>query len=146
MRLFEPNRNETTKKCKNKLSIHNEKLHNVLSSPKILIRLNQKELTWQNMYLTCAEKYTCINILLEILRDLKPQRKLDIKRTTFWDITPCSPLKVNRRFGGTYRLHLQVRKISRARNQVESRWQAGPNVGCLSTEYTALYPRRWYSS
>jgi hypothetical protein len=24
-----------------------------------------------------------------------------------WDITPCSPLKVNRRFGGTYLLHLQ---------------------------------------
>jgi hypothetical protein len=22
----------------------------------------------------------------------------------FWDITPCSPLKVNRRFGGTYPL------------------------------------------
>jgi hypothetical protein len=29
------------------------------------------------------------------------------KATIFWDITPCSPLKVNRRFGGTYRLHLQ---------------------------------------
>jgi hypothetical protein len=36
--------------------------------------------------------------------------------------TLCSPLKVSRRFGGTYRLHLQVRKISRARNQRESRW------------------------
>jgi hypothetical protein len=23
----------------------------------------------------------------------------------FWDITPCSPLKVNRRFGITFRLH-----------------------------------------
>jgi hypothetical protein len=23
----------------------------------------------------------------------------------FWDITPCSPLRVNRRFGGIYRLH-----------------------------------------
>jgi hypothetical protein len=46
------------------------------------------------------------------------------KCTIFWDITPCSPLKVNRRFGGTYRLHLQGRKISRAQNQRESRWQA----------------------
>jgi hypothetical protein len=27
--------------------------------------------------------------------------------TIFWDITPFSPLKVNGRFGGTYRLHLQ---------------------------------------
>jgi hypothetical protein len=30
----------------------------------------------------------------------------DLKNTSFWDITPCSPLKVSRRFGGTYRLHL----------------------------------------
>jgi hypothetical protein len=25
----------------------------------------------------------------------------------FWDIKPCSPLKVNRHFGGMYRLHIQ---------------------------------------
>jgi hypothetical protein len=43
--------------------------------------------------------------------------------TIIWDVTPCSPLNVNRRFGGTYRLHLQGRRISRARNQRESRWQ-----------------------
>jgi hypothetical protein len=30
--------------------------------------------------------------------------------TIFWDIMPCSPLSVNRRFGGTYYLHLQGRK------------------------------------
>jgi hypothetical protein len=35
----------------------------------------------------------------------------------FWDITPCSPVKVNLRFGGTCRLHLQSRRISQARNQ-----------------------------
>jgi hypothetical protein len=27
-----------------------------------------------------------------------------MESTIFWDITPCTPLKVNRRFGGTYRL------------------------------------------
>jgi hypothetical protein len=37
---------------------------------------------------------------------------LNTKITIFWDITPYSPLNVNRRFGGTYRLHLQGRKIS----------------------------------
>jgi hypothetical protein len=31
-----------------------------------------------------------------------------MKSNIFWDITPCSPLKVNRRFGGAYRLNLQV--------------------------------------
>jgi hypothetical protein len=29
-----------------------------------------------------------------------------VKSSIFWDITPCSRLKVNRRFGGTCRLHL----------------------------------------
>jgi hypothetical protein len=42
-----------------------------------------------------------------------------MKSTVFWDITQSSPLKVSRRFGGTYRLYLQVR-ISRARYQRES--------------------------
>jgi hypothetical protein len=32
-----------------------------------------------------------------------------LKSTIFWDITPCSLLSVNRRFGATYRLHLQGR-------------------------------------
>jgi hypothetical protein len=30
-----------------------------------------------------------------------------IKYIIFWDITLCSPLKVNRRYEGTYCLHLQ---------------------------------------
>jgi hypothetical protein len=34
------------------------------------------------------------------------QSEIQSKSTNFWDITPCSPLRVNRRFGGTYRLHL----------------------------------------
>jgi hypothetical protein len=45
-------------------------------------------------------------------------------RVVFGNITSCSPLKVNRRFGGTCRLHLQDRRIIRARNQSESRWHA----------------------
>jgi hypothetical protein len=47
-----------------------------------------------------------------------------MKSTIIWDITPFSPFNINRCFGGTYRLHLQERIISRARNQCESRWQA----------------------
>jgi hypothetical protein len=30
-----------------------------------------------------------------------------MKSTIFWVITLCKPLRVNRRFGGIYRLHLQ---------------------------------------
>jgi hypothetical protein len=51
-----------------------------------------------------------------------------MKTTIFWDIMPYSPLRVNRSFGGTYRLHLQGGKISGARNQRESRWQAEREV------------------
>jgi hypothetical protein len=43
-----------------------------------------------------------------------------MKISIFWDITPCSPLKVNRRFGETYRLHLQGRRVSQKRNQSEA--------------------------
>jgi hypothetical protein len=48
------------------------------------------------------------------------------KSSLFWDITQCSPLKVNRRFGGTCRLHFQGRRISQARNQHEIKRQAEP--------------------
>jgi hypothetical protein len=46
-----------------------------------------------------------------------------MKSVIFWDVTLCGPLKVNRRLGWTYRIHLQG-WISRARYQHESRWQA----------------------
>jgi hypothetical protein len=46
-----------------------------------------------------------------------------MKVSIFWDITPCSPLKVNGRFGGTCRLHIQGQRISQAGNQGEGRWQ-----------------------
>jgi hypothetical protein len=47
-----------------------------------------------------------------------------MKNTIFWGMTPCSPLSANRRFGRTYRFHLQGQRISQARNRRESMWQA----------------------
>jgi hypothetical protein len=41
-----------------------------------------------------------------------------------WDMTPCSPLNFNRRFRGTYRLHLQGRRNKFCKIQQASRWQA----------------------
>jgi hypothetical protein len=43
-----------------------------------------------------------------------------MKISVFWDITPCTALKVNSSFGGTRRLHLQGRPTSQARNQCEA--------------------------
>jgi hypothetical protein len=41
------------------------------------------------------------------------------KMYMFCHITPCSPLKARRRFGGVCRLHFQVRRIRQERNQHE---------------------------
>jgi hypothetical protein len=43
-----------------------------------------------------------------------------MKNVVFWDVAPCRSC-VTRRFGGTYRLHLQGRKI-RERGTSVSRW------------------------
>jgi hypothetical protein len=39
-------------------------------------------------------------------------------RSIFKDITPCSPSKVNRLIVGTFRLHLQGRRISPSKKRV----------------------------
>jgi hypothetical protein len=75
------------------------------------------------------------------------------KSIIFWDITLCSPPKINRRFKGIYRLQLQDRRISWVRIQCESRWQAEfdpedggdtflRNIGWLSTDYMALFSQK----
>jgi hypothetical protein len=43
-----------------------------------------------------------------------------MKNAVFWNVAPCRS-GVNRRFGGTYRLHLQGRKI-RERGTSMSKW------------------------
>jgi hypothetical protein len=65
-----------------------------------------------------------------------PTKCIYVNCSIFWDITPCSLVKVNRRFGGTYRLHLQGR-ISRARYQrilLASCFHAGVLLGLFDPE------------
>jgi hypothetical protein len=40
-----------------------------------------------------------------------------MKNSVFWNITPCSALKVKRSFGGTCYLHLHGQRINQARSQ-----------------------------
>jgi hypothetical protein len=47
-------------------------------------------------------------------------RAVVVKSPIFYDTRLCSPLKVNRRFGRIYCLHLQRRRISQARSQSEA--------------------------
>jgi hypothetical protein len=51
----------------------------------------------------------------------------------YWSVTPCSPVKVNRRFEWICRFHLQGTIISHARKQCDSWWQAEQlyDVSCL---------------
>jgi hypothetical protein len=41
--------------------------------------------------------------------------KVHMESLVFWDITPCSPLKISGRFWGTYRLQLQGRRRTRTK-------------------------------
>jgi hypothetical protein len=66
--------------------------------------------------------------------------------TIFWDITPCSPLKVNRCSGGICDLHLQGKRINQARNQHEPNgkkvlggYMFFRNVGLLWTDARRFY-------
>jgi hypothetical protein len=75
-----------------------------------------------------------------------------VKSTVLWDITPCSPLSVNRRFGGTYHLYLQGRKNNFNKKPAWKHFFYPEGEGDMylrtviwhSTDYTALYPRRLY--
>jgi hypothetical protein len=77
------------------------------------------------------------------------------KRSSFWAITPCSPLKVKWRFGGTCRPHLQgprscsVYYVLHADFLLDVFFSLEDwgdvlfrNIGWLSTDYTVLYLRR----
>jgi hypothetical protein len=79
-------------------------------------------------------------LLNTVFWSMIPAAKLIYKSKSciFWDITPCSSLKVSSCFGVTCRFHLQGWRVRKARNQYEqSRW--------LSRADTALYLRRWNS-
>jgi hypothetical protein len=61
-----------------------------------------------------------------------------LKSSVIWDITPCSLLKVSRRFRGTCCLHLQGQRITQARNHHE----AGSKQSLCSLTVVHLF---WHS-
>jgi hypothetical protein len=58
---------------------------------------------------------------VELALNRKPQGNISKKISVVLRITLCSPVKVKLRFGGTYHLHLQGRKVS----QIINRRKAG---------------------
>jgi hypothetical protein len=73
--------------------------------------------TWDRI----SSNMTLISITTTLVR-FEVFTGVTMKNAVFWDMAPCSSC-VNRRFGGTYRLHLQGRKIREWRTSV-SRWLA----------------------
>jgi hypothetical protein len=80
-----------------------------------------------------------------------------MKSSTSWNITPYSPLKINRHSVWTFRLHLQDLRTSRARNKLCLTPSFKPvsclayedggdmflwNIGWLEIRHEVLYPRR----
>jgi hypothetical protein len=63
-----------------------------------------------------------------------------MKSSVLWDTTPCSPLRVNRRFGGTYSIHLQGRRKS-SKRVAWSRLRAEPGVKELDVLVSWRYRR-----
>jgi hypothetical protein len=70
------------------------------------------EWSWLNRI--CGEQWQCF-VGFEVLT----------ASTSFWDTTPCIAVEVHWRFGVTYCLHVQDRRVSYSRN-----W--GPLATCLS--------------
>lgn len=76
-----------------------------------------------------------------------------MKIYVFWDVTPCSLLKVNRCFQTTCHLHLQSWNAAcfmifclAYSSTLKMNVTFLQNVGWLLVEYIALYPRRQNSS
>jgi hypothetical protein len=63
----------------------------------------------------CETNIFCVKVLSLILKE----RILKLRSFVFWDITPYSQLKVNRRYGETFRLHLQCWRLDQERNQMK---------------------------
>jgi hypothetical protein len=88
----------------------------------------KSKIYWIYLYLNWCFEYICTYMCVCLREGGIAQVGFEVltavvmKSTAFWDITQCSLLKVNRRFGGTYCLHLQGRKLSWARKQHDSRW------------------------
>jgi hypothetical protein len=74
-----------------------------------------------------------------------------MKNAVFWDLAPCRS-RVNQRFGGTYRLHLQCRKF-RERGTSLSRWlqtelslQSPAHIGSSRSDFSTQKMEAIYSS
>jgi hypothetical protein len=72
--------------------------------------------------------------LYNVLEDINITDHL--KSSVFWDVAPCSPMKVNWCLKGTYCLHLQGRRVSQSMKQAVG-------IARLLFSGLILWPWRW---
>jgi hypothetical protein len=65
-------------------------------------------------------------------RNTKYELNFTKKSIIFWDMTPFSPLSINRRIGGTYRLHLQGRKHKLSKKPARQQETMPPGFSLVS--------------
>jgi hypothetical protein len=110
---------------------------------------NLRRRLWTTIHITCGLRICETKLQTSSRLKDRGSHICGYEALIVWDIRPCSPLKVNRRFGGTCRLRLQCRRISREGNQHDSDDDCNVffrNVCCLLTYCTALYSIRQNSS
>jgi hypothetical protein len=74
---------------------------------RLLLKISVGGNIWWKHYI-----YITKTIQLILFMDTMAVFSINMKSATFWNITLCSPSKIDRRFRVTYHLHLQSRWIS----------------------------------
>jgi hypothetical protein len=89
----------------------------------------------------------CNSMLNTICKDVAFEAliAMTMKSSVFWDITPCSPVKLNKRLLPCCLLHASF-SLGLLSDPDDGGDMFLRNVGWLSPHYTALYPRRQNSS
>jgi hypothetical protein len=83
------------------------KNNNVLSNSSFSLRTGQKRWPIHSRNRNFWARYFILMVLTA----------MTMKRSVFWGVTKCSPVKVNRRFGRIFLLHLEDQRVREVRNQ-----------------------------
>jgi hypothetical protein len=81
-----------------------------------IIRVHHRQNSLEEIPRLSWKLKVCYHVRFEVFTTVT------MKNAVYWDVAPCSSC-VNRRFGGTYRLHLRGRKIHERRTSVSRQLQ-----------------------